>query len=155
MASPSRSPGSNRRGRSKRSRASGSTTCCRKAASSTAWMRRSMRWRERRKIQHPELFIVMPGLVPGMTDGFTERRRRLYCRHDLARIENILRVECLLQRPHGIDGLGTELGLEVLLLALPDAVLASAGAAHRLRALDQAMHELLATRHLVGIVEVA
>ena len=51
--------------------------------------------------------------------------------------------------------LGPELGLEIFLLALPDAVLAGAGAAHRLRALDQAMHEILAARHLLRVVDVA
>ena len=51
--------------------------------------------------------------------------------------------------------LGPEFGLQIFLLALPDAVLAGAGAAHRLRALDQAMHELLAARHLLRVVDVA
>ena len=59
------------------------------------------------------------------------------------------------QRAHGVERLGAELGLQIFLLALPDAVLAGAGAVHRLRALDQAVHELLAARHLVGIVDVA
>ena len=66
-----------------------------------------------------------------------------------------MRIERLLQRAHRIDRLGAELGLEIFLLALPDAVLAGAGAAHRLGALDQPVHELLAARHLVGIVDVA
>src|SRR5436189_4419966 len=54
-------------------------------------------------------------------------------RDDLAGIEDVLRVERPLQRPHGVDRLGAEFGLEVFLLALPDAVLAGAGAPHRLR----------------------
>src|SRR6185369_10970264 len=76
-------------------------------------------------------------------------------RHDLAGVENVLRVERLLQRAHGVDRFGAELGLEVFLLALPDAVLAGAGAAHRLRALDQAMHEVLAAGHFFRVVDVA
>src|SRR5689334_12186421 len=40
-------------------------------------------------------------------------------RHDLAGVENVLRIERLLQRAHGVERLGTELGLEVFLLALP------------------------------------
>src|SRR5437762_10089177 len=76
-------------------------------------------------------------------------------RHDLAGIENVLRIERLLQGAHGVDRLWAKLGLEVFLLALPDAVLAGAGAAHRLRALDQAMHEVLAARHFLRVVDVA
>src|SRR4030095_934880 len=76
-------------------------------------------------------------------------------RHDLAGIENVLRIERLLQGARGVDRLWAQLGLEVFLLALPDAVLAGAGAAHRLRALDQAMHEVLAARHFLRIVDVA
>jgi len=45
--------------------------------------------------------------------------------------------------------------LRVFLLTLADAVLAGAGAVHRLGALDQAMHELLATGHLISVVDVA
>src|SRR5258707_14982624 len=73
----------------------------------------------------------------------------------LSRIENVLRIERLLQCAHGLDRFRAEFGLEVLLLALPDAVLSGAGAAHRLRALHQAMHEVLAARHFVAIVHVA
>src|SRR5450631_3543199 len=76
-------------------------------------------------------------------------------RQYLSRIENILRIERRLHGAHRIDGLGAEFGLEVFLLALPDAVLAGAGAAHRLRPLDQAMHEILAAGHLLGVVDVA
>jgi hypothetical protein len=74
----------------------------------------------------------------------------LHRRQYLSGIEDILRIERLLDRAHGVDGLTAEFGLEVFLLALPDAVLAGAGAAHRLRAFDQPMHEVLAARHLVG-----
>src|ERR1035437_3666906 len=76
-------------------------------------------------------------------------------RQYLSRIEDILRIQRLLQRAHRINGFGAEFGLEVLLLALPDAMLAGAGPAHRLGALHQAMHEVLAARHLVAIVDVA
>lgn len=79
----------------------------------------------------------------------------LHRRQYLAGIEDILRIERLFHRAHGVDRLGAELGLKIFLLALPDAVLAGAGAAHRLRPLDQAMHEVLAARHLVAIVDVA
>ena len=61
----------------------------------------------------------------------------------------------LLQRAHGVERFDAEFGLEAFLLALPDAVLAGAGTAHRLCALDQAMHELLAARHLFLVVDVA
>src|ERR1700716_1289023 len=70
-------------------------------------------------------------------------------------IENVLRIERVFQRVHGVDRLDPEFGLEILLLALPDAVLAGAGPAHRLRALHQAMHEVLAARHLLTVVHVA
>src|ERR1700688_4293456 len=76
-------------------------------------------------------------------------------RNDLSGIEDVLRIERPLDRAHGVDRLTPKLGLEVFLLALPDAVLAGAGAAHRLRPLDQPMHELLAARHLVGILDIA
>src|SRR5580692_314495 len=74
-------------------------------------------------------------------------------RHDLSGIEDVLRIERLLDGAHGVDGLGAKLGFEIFLLALPDAMLAGAGAAHRLRPLDQPMHELLAARHLFGILD--
>jgi len=54
-----------------------------------------------------------------------------------------------------INGFGAEFRLEVFLLALPDAVLAGAGAAHRLRPFHQAMHEILAARHFVAVVDIA
>ena len=66
-----------------------------------------------------------------------------------------MRVERTLQRAHGVQRLGPEFGQEIFLLALPDAMLAGAGAAHRLRALDQAVHEILAARHLVRVIDVA
>src|ERR1700722_342742 len=74
---------------------------------------------------------------------------------DLSGVEDVLRIERLLHRAHRGDRLTADLGLEVFLLALPDAVLAGASSAHRLRALDQAVHEILAARHLVGVVNVA
>ncbi len=55
-------------------------------------------------------------------------------RQDLSGIEDILRIERLLDRTHGVDRLRAEFGLQIFLLALPDAVLAGAGAAHRLGA---------------------
>src|SRR5258708_14899611 len=73
----------------------------------------------------------------------------------LSRIENVLRIERLLECAHGLDRFRAEFGHDVLLLALPDAVLPGAGAAHRLRAFHQAMHEILAARHFVAIVHVA
>ena len=48
-----------------------------------------------------------------------------------------------------------ELGREVFLLSLPDAVLAGAGATHRLGAFDQAMHEVIPARHLLAVAYVA
>src|SRR6266536_1875125 len=81
--------------------------------------------------------------------------RSLRSRNDLAGIEDVLRIERPLQRAHRVERLWPELGLQIFLLALPDAVLTGAGAAHALRALDQAMHELLATRHLFSVVDVA
>src|SRR5712691_11993852 len=73
--------------------------------------------------------------VRGTADGKPDRRvKALGRRQDLSRIENILRIERLLQCAHGLDRLRAEFGHEVLLLALPDAVLPGAGAAHRLRA---------------------
>src|ERR1700738_2206675 len=82
--------------------------------------------------------------------SFALRRRK-----DLSGIEDVLRIERLLHRAHGVDRLGPELGFQVFLLALPDAMLAGAGAAHRLRPLDQTMHEVLAARHFVAVVDVA
>src|SRR5712664_1935547 len=70
-------------------------------------------------------------------------------------IEDVLRIERLFQRAHGVDRLNPEFGLKIFLLALADAVLAGAGPAHRLRPLHQAMHEVLAARHLLTIVHVA
>jgi hypothetical protein len=83
--------------------------------------------------------------------GVQPLNRRQY----LSGIENILRIERGLDRAHGVDGLTTKFGLEVFLLALPDAVLAGAGAAHRLRAFDQPVHEVLAARHLFVILDIA
>src|SRR6202790_3527418 len=74
---------------------------------------------------------------------------------DLSGIEDVLRIECLLDRAHGVDGLLAKFSLEVFLLALPDAMLAGAGAVHRLRPLHQPMHEFLAAGHLVGIIDIA
>src|SRR6185437_7590232 len=88
----------------------------------------------------------------------TRRRgesRQLAGRNDLPGIEYVLRIERALERAHGVERLGAEFGFEVFLLALADAVLAGAGAVHRLRALHQAMHELLPARHLLAIVDVA
>src|SRR4051794_15488574 len=59
-------------------------------------------------------------------------RRALRLRHDLSGIEDVLRIERLFQRPHRIEGLGAQFRLEIFLLALADAVLAGAGAVHRL-----------------------
>jgi hypothetical protein len=106
------------------------------------------------KIDHHRDFGMRSQQKAGTTrcvSGVCILHRRQY----LSRIENILRVERRLQRAHGVDRLNPEFGLEIFLLALPDAVLAGAGSAHRLRALDQAMHEVLAARHLVVIVDVA
>src|ERR1700738_3034058 len=83
------------------------------------------------------------------------REDSLRCRDDLSGIEDVLRIERLLDRAHGVDGLLAKFGLEVFLLALPDAMLAGTRAAHRLRPLHQPMHELLAARHLVGIIDIA
>src|SRR5579864_2479583 len=74
--------------------------------------------------------------------------------NDFPGIEDVLGIERLLDRTHGLDRLAAELALQVFLLALPDAVLAGAGAVHRQRAFDQAMHELLPARHFVGITDV-
>src|SRR5229473_3401613 len=79
----------------------------------------------------------------------------LASRQYFSRIEDVLWIERMFQRAHGVDRLDPEFSLEILLLALPYAVLAGAGPAHRLRALHQAMHEVLAARHLVAIVDVA
>src|ERR1700676_2758654 len=76
-------------------------------------------------------------------------------RNDLSGIEDVLRIERLFDRAHGVDRLTPKLGLEVFLLALADAMLAGAGAAHRLRPLDQPVHELLSARHFGGIIDVA
>src|SRR6478672_6189984 len=81
--------------------------------------------------------------------------RTLDRRQYLSRIEDVLRIERLLQSAHGLDRFRAEFGLEVLLLALPDAVLSGASAAHRLRAFHQAMYEVLAARHFLVIVDVA
>src|SRR5436853_5863175 len=75
--------------------------------------------------------------------------------YDLSGIEDILRVERLFQGAHGVECLRAKLGLQIFLLALADAMLAGTGAAHGLGALDQAMHELLAARHLLPVIDVA
>src|SRR4051794_4805114 len=85
----------------------------------------------------------------------SSNQRRLRRRQYLSRIEYVLRVERRLQRAHRIDRLRSKLGLEIFLLALPDTVFAGTGATHRLGALDEAMHELLAARHLLLVVDVA
>src|SRR5262249_7605536 len=76
-------------------------------------------------------------------------------RHDLSGVEDILRIERLFQGPHGVERLHSQFCLQIFLLALADPMLAGAGAAHRLRALDEAMHELLTARHLVLVVDIA
>ena len=64
------------------------------------------------------------------------------------------RVERILDPAHDREGVAV-LAREVGALAEADAVLAGAGAAHRLRPLYQPMHEVLAARHLVGVIDVA
>src|SRR5262249_23995048 len=76
-------------------------------------------------------------------------------RYELSRVENVQWIQRLLQRAHGFKRLFAEFRLQIFLLALPDAVLAGAGAVHRLRALNQPMRELLAARHLIGVGGVA
>src|SRR6185312_3610670 len=74
--------------------------------------------------------------------------RNLRRRHDLTRVEDVLRIQRRFQCAHGVQRLGAKLRLQIFLLALADAMLAGAGAAHGLRTLDQPMHEFLAARHL-------
>src|SRR6266478_7433408 len=77
--------------------------------------------------------------------GQPDRRvKALDRRQYLSRIKDVLRIERLLQCAHRLDRFRAEFGREVLLLALPDAVFSGAGAAQRLGALHQAMHEVLA-----------
>src|SRR3981189_2358245 len=85
-------------------------------------------------------------------EGFCAALRR---RHNLSGIEDVLRIERFFRRTPGVERLISECGLQVFLLALANAVLAGAGAAHRLGAFDQPVHELLAAGHLVGIIDVA
>src|SRR6516164_6766393 len=115
--------------------------------SSRPWTERSLCLRiiaseKRRPPRYPMVTLTLPD-------------RALRRGHDLSGIEDILRIERALERTHGVQRLGSELGLQIFLLALADAVLARAGSTHRLRALDHAVHELIAPRHLLGVVNVA
>src|SRR5262245_17097378 len=87
--------------------------------------------------------------------GRATNRPALGRRHDLSWVENVQWIQRRFQRAHRVQRLGPELVLEIFLSALPDTVFAGAGAAHLLRALDQAMHEVLAARHLIRVRGVA
>jgi len=69
--------------------------------------------------------------------------RKSIKRDDLARIHDVLRVERLLERPHDGERLLAVLVHEIFHLALPDAVLARAGALHGKRPLDQPLANLV------------
>src|SRR3569623_79986 len=76
-------------------------------------------------------------------------------RNDLPGVENALRIERRLHGPHRLDRLGAEHRNKVFLLALPNAVLAGAGAVHPVRPLGQPMDEFVPALHLVCIIDVA
>src|SRR5882757_7923723 len=88
-------------------------------------------------------FHLRSGKWTSLRRNFPSKDLALHRRHDLPGIEDVLRIECLFQRAHGVDRLSAEFGFQIFLLALPDAMLAGAGSIHRLRALDQPVHELL------------
>src|SRR5215472_11204641 len=75
-------------------------------------------------------------------------------RDDLARIENVERIERVLERTHRGKRRLAVLGFQVLHLALADAVLAGAGAIHGERALDQPFQQTFGARNFVGVGEV-
>src|ERR1700686_3479540 len=64
-------------------------------------------------------------------------------RDDLARVHDALRVERLLECPHGGERGRAVLAGQILHLALADSVLARAGSLHGERALDQALAQPL------------
>src|SRR5215471_16869783 len=70
-------------------------------------------------------------------------------RDNLTRIHDVLRVERLLERAHDGERRLAVLLHQILHLALPDAVLARAGALHGERAFDQALAEPVGARDLV------
>src|SRR3954451_7915483 len=74
--------------------------------------------------------------------GTGDRARQAGASDDLPRVEQLVGVERGLDRPHEADALGPVLELEVLRLAVADAVLARARAAE----LDRALHEPLVER---------
>lgn len=60
----------------------------------------------------------------------------------LARVHDTKRVDRILDRLHKCKGAIAQLGSEILLLGHAHAVLASAGATHLLRSVDNATHNL-------------
>ena len=78
----------------------------------------------------------------------------LCLRQNFTGIENVMRIERLLERPHGLHRLRPKFLDEVFLLALTDAVFAGAGSIHCLSPLDQPMQKTFSALHLVGIVDV-
>mmetsp|Transcript_18242 Transcript_18242/g.61005 ORF Transcript_18242/g.61005 Transcript_18242/m.61005 type:complete len:224 (+) Transcript_18242:2849-3520(+) len=69
--------------------------------------------------------------------------------HDLAGVEDVVRVERALDRAHRRDGLRPVLLLEVLHLAAPNAVLPGAGAAHLEGATDEPVVDGLELGHVL------
>src|SRR5579862_2838744 len=78
----------------------------------------------------------------GVPTGFG-RRARPSQGEDLARIEDVERIERRLDRAHRVERRLAVLGLQIFHLALTDTMLAGAGAAHRQCAVDQAFEQIL------------
>ena len=110
----------------------------------------NVKWDELDPKDYPNKTAVVALMEKSIADAEATLSRRQY----LAGIEDILRVERLLHRAHGVDRLEPKLGLEVFLLALPDTVLAGAGTVHGQRPFDQALRQALCARDLVGVVHV-
>src|SRR3546814_1724610 len=74
--------------------------------------------------------------------------------HDLAGVQQSLRIESLLDRAHDGHGLGAVFLFEIADLAVADAVLAGAGAAHGQGAADEAVVDLAGDAQFGRVVRV-
>lgn len=79
----------------------------------------------------------------------------LCLRQDFTRIEDVVWIERLFQRPHRFHRLRSKFLGQVFLFTLPDAVFAGTGTVHCLRTLDKTMQKALGALHFVGVVDVA
>jgi hypothetical protein len=79
-------------------------------------------------------------------------RFSLIASHDLSRIHQIERVDCLFDGSEQVYGRPTKLIDQILLLTITDTVLSGACALHRERALGEAAHKRFGAGDLIGAI---